>query len=556
MTAGGLRAEGLTVRAGTALLLDRVDLAVAPGEAVAVTGRAGAGKSLLLRLLAGLPPPGLAADGSVTAPRRTVLLPPGGGLAPHRTLGAQLAETPALDGLDRRAAARRGVDLLEEQEVTAAQRRLALYPHELPPGVRWRAALALALAAEPAALLADAPAADLDPTVRARLLHRLAALARRRGMALLLAGRAGSGVASPADRVVSLDGGRLGPAPAVPLPVLDDPPPAGAPALSVRDLRIAFSLAAGPLAAGRRGGGMLNAVDGVSFDAADGDAVALVGESGSGKSVLARALVRLVPVAGGRVTWLGQDLTAPGAATLRLARHVAQPLFPDPRAALDPSMTVGEQVMEAVAALVPEADAAARLDLALREAGLPAAAARRHPASLSPGEAALAGLARALAPGPALLVADEPLATLDPAEGAALLDRLLHARRAHGLTVVLATADAGLAVRAAHRVLVLLLGRVVEAADAGTLRTGAVHPYSRALLAVADGRAPDLAGDPASPLMPPSGCPLHPRCPAARDHCARTAPELEPVGPGHFVACHYWPDLGRDAAPPQSPSSP
>ncbi|WP_051340974.1 oligopeptide/dipeptide ABC transporter ATP-binding protein [Azospirillum halopraeferens] len=534
--AAPLRAEGLTVRAGSVLLLDRIALTVAPGEVVAIRSHGDPGAGLLLRVLAGLPPPGVAVEGTAAAPARAVLLPRGGPLTPHRTLGAHFTEVLATRGLDRRAAERRAVELLEEQEVPAAARRLVLRPHELTPGLRWRAVLALALAAAPAAILADAPAAELDATVRAHLLHRLAARARADGIALLLAGRDGDGTSAPADRVLDLDGGRLGPAPAaVPLPALGDAAPAGPPALSVRDLRVVF-----PLGGGRD----LAAVDGVGFDAADGDAIALLGESGSGKAILARALVRLVPVAGGRITWLGQDLTARDPATLRLARHVAQPVFPDARAALTPGLTVGEQIVEAVAALVPRADPAARLDLALREAGLPAAAARRYPADLTPGEAALAGLARALAPGPALLVADEPLAMLDAGERAAVLDRLLHARSAHGLTLVLATADAGLALRAAHRILVMMGGRVVESADADTLRRGALHPLTRALLAVADGRPPDLTGDPPSPLMPPSGCALRLRCPHARDHCAGTVPDLETVGPGHRVACHFPADAG------------
>ncbi|HYG91732.1 MAG TPA: oligopeptide/dipeptide ABC transporter ATP-binding protein [Azospirillum sp.] len=534
MSAPLLRADGLTVRCGGDVIVLNADFEIRPAEVLAITGPAGAGKSLLLRGAAGLMPRGYAADGEVARPGRLALVPQDADLTPHRTLAAQFAEVLGPDARPR------AVTALERMEVSAAARRLDLYPHELPDGIRMRAVLALALATGPEVLLADAPGAGLDPTVRARLLGLLAAWAREAGAGLILAGRAADGVAGPADRVLRLDHGRLGP----PAEAAEPPSPAargegGAPVLSVRDLHVAF-----PLGRTWRGGTRwLTVVEGVGFELPEGETVALLGETGSGKSMVARAILRLIPASSGRVAWHGRDLLTLDPPSLHHTRRDMQALFPDPRKALDPRISVGEQLAEAAGALIPEEDEATlrlRVADALARAGLPAATAEHYPAGLTPGEAARVGLARALVPHPRLLVCDEPTAMLDPADREALIEHLLHLQRQRGVSLVLATADAALAWRVGHRVLVLLAGQVVEEADAATLLADARHPYTRALIATGEGRMPDLRGDPPSALRLPSGCPLRLRCPRARDTCADVMPALETVRPGHRVACHYW----------------
>lgn len=532
MTAPLLVADGLTVRHGGTVIVLNADFAVAPGGVLAIAGPAGAGKSLLLRAAAGLLPPGYAADGGVSVAGRVALVPQGAALTPHRTLGAQFAEAPGGD------APARAVLALERLEVPMAVRRLALYPHEMSEAVRTRAALALALAADPRVLLADAPGAGLDPTVRDRLLWLLADWARERGAALVLAGR---DAAAPADQVLRLERGRLGPPPAPAAHPCAAPSEGGAPVLSVRDLRIAFPVGRTWLGGTR----WLNVVEGVGFELAEGETVALLGETGSGKAMVARAILRLVPATGGRVAWHGRDLLTLAGSAIRHQRSDVQALFPDPRSGFDPLLSVGTHLDTAHAALIPEENESlrpARVAEALARAGLPQGAADLHPAALSPGEAARTGLARALVTHPRLLVCDEPTAGLDAADRDALLDQLLHLQGQQRTTLVLATEDAGLALRMAHRVAVLLAGRVVEEADPATLRAGARHPYTRALLAVAEGRRPDLRGDPPSALRPPGGCPLRLRCPRVHDVCADSVPDLEPVRPGHRVACHRWQD--------------
>ncbi|WP_448190419.1 ABC transporter ATP-binding protein [Azospirillum sp. sgz301742] len=535
MTAPRLRADGLTVRCGGTVIVLNADFTVEPGAVLAITGPAGAGKSLLLRGAAGLLPPGYVADGVVARPERVALVPQDAALTPHRTLGAQFAEVLGRD------APARAVTALERMEVPQAARRLGLYPHQLSEGMRVRAALALALAGDPRVLLADAPAAGLDPTVRARLLWLLAEWARERGAGLVLAGRSAVG---PADRVLHVEHGRLGaPRETVDVPGAE-PSEGGAPVLSVRDLRVAF-----PLGRNWRGGTRwLNAVEGVGFELAEGETAALLGETGSGKAMIARAIVRLIPAAGGRVAWHGRDLLALDEPAMRHERRDVQALFPDPRAALDPQLSVGGHIAEAAAALIPEEESAMRplrVADALSRAGLPLSVADLYPAGLTAGEAARAGLARALVSHPGLLVCDEPTATLDAADREPLVEHLLHLQAQHRTTLVIATEDAALAFRMAHRVLVLLSGRIVEEADPATLAADARHPYTQALLTAAAGGKPELHGEPASALRPPGGCVLRLRCPRARDACADSDPVLETVRPGHRVACHYWdePDI-------------
>ncbi|MBK3737028.1 ATP-binding cassette domain-containing protein, partial [Azospirillum brasilense] len=323
------------------------------------------------------------------------------------------------------------------------------------------------------------------------------------------------------------------------------PAPSGPPILSVRDLRVAF-----PLGRSWRGEERwLTVVDGLSIELAEGETLALLGETGSGKSVLARAILRLVPPVGGQVSWLGTDLAAAPPEAMRRARRDLQILFPDPLAALDPLMTIGAQLAETLESLRPTrspADRAARMAEALEEVGLPTAVLDLHPGSLRPAEAARAGLARALLPEPRLLVCDEPAATLDGAERADFLALLRAIRRRRRLALLYATQDAAEGLRIARRGLVLLLGRIVESADSAVLAAGARHPYSRALVAAAGLVRPALHGDPPSPLRPPTGCALRLRCPLAHDGCAQVPPSLDPVAPGHRVACHVAQDEAQD----------
>ncbi|CAO3439541.1 ABC transporter ATP-binding protein [Azospirillum endophyticum] len=548
--------EALTLMLGDRVLLDRVNLRVERGQVLAITGGAGSGKTALLGALAGRPPAGVDVAGGVRVDGH-LLIAQGGRLAPRRPLALQVAEVVGHHlGLDLRTALRRMADGLDRMGVPPAARRFDLPPEQLPESLRWACLFAMAAAVGPTVLLADAPAAGLDPTVRLRLLHRLADWARADGVALILAGRPEDGVAGPADHVLALRRGRLLP----PIPLRTGPleplEPPGAARLHACGVGMSYPLAPGPRGEARS----LAVLHGVDLDLRTGETLALLGETGSAKATLARSLLCLPPPTAGAVVWMGRDLMAavpPGAREdpdrggLRRARRDLQPLFPDPAASFDPAMTVGAQFGLVLESLRPDIAADRRdhrIDEALEEAGLRPEAALRSPAALSIAEAAHAGLARAILSEPRVLVADEPAASLSAEERDRFLDTLMAVRDRRRLSLILATERYDEGLRDAHRGIVMLAGRVVESADAGTLRTAPLHPYSRAMLAASRGERPALEGDAPSAFGQPGGCPLRRRCPLAREFCAQAVPELEEVAPGHHVACHYWDTVAEGAA--------
>ncbi|AWK88068.1 ABC transporter [Azospirillum thermophilum] len=530
------------------MLVDRAGLTLRPGEVVAVTGGPGAGKSLLLRALAGLPLGGLRISGTVEGHGRRILVAQDGLLAPNRTLAAQAATLLRHHlRLPPQQAVQRLSDALDRLGAPAAGRRFDAFPHELSDLRRWRAVLALALAAEPAVLLADAPGAGLDGTVRARLLGLLAERARAAGIALVLTARPEDGLDGLADRHLAFERGRLVPA-AKPEAGPDAAgetaernaeqdagrPGTGPGLLSVRGLGLSF-----PLVPGRS----LTVLRDVSFTLAAGETVALLGESGSGKSMVTRTVLALIPPDAGQVTWRGRDIAAADADGLRRIRRDVTVLFPHPAAALDPAMSVGAQMAETLEQLrpdIPEERHGRRIADALGLAGLPGDVAARLPATLDAEEAARVGLARALLPEPRALVCDEPAASLSGEVRRRFVADLLRLRDERRLALLLAAQDAGEALRIADRALVLMMGRVIEEGGSAALLRDARHPYTRALIAASAGRKPDLDGEAPAPLRPPSGCPLRLRCPKARGFCGQEVPALEEVAPGHRVACHYW----------------
>ncbi len=546
--------EALTLMLGDRVLLDRASLRVERGEVLAITGGTGSGKTALLGALAGQPPAGVDVAGGIRVDGH-LLIAQGGRLAPRRPLALQVAEVVGHHlGLDLRSALRRTADGLDRMGVPAAARRFDLPPEQLPDSLRWACLFAMAVAVGPAVLLADAPAAGLDPTVRLRLLHRLADWARADGVALILAGRPEDGVAGPADHVLALRRGRLLPPRTPRTTPLTPLEPPGTARLHARGVGMSYPLSPGPRGEART----LAVLHGIDLDLRTGETLALLGETGSAKATLARSLLCLPPPTAGAVVWMGRDLMAastppvagedpdrggPDQSSLRRARRDLQPLFPDPAASFDPAMTVGAQFDLALESLRPDIAADRRdhrIDEALEEAGLRPEAALRWPAALTVAEAAHAGLARAILPEPRVLIADEPAASLTAEERETFLDTLMAVRDRRGLSLVLATDRYDEGLRDAHRGIVMLAGRVVESADAETLRTAPLHPYSRAMLAASRGERPALEGDAPSAFGQPTGCPLRRRCPLAREFCAQAVPALEEVAPGHHVACHYW----------------
>jgi len=290
----------------------------------------------------------------------------------------------------------------------------------------------------------------------------------------------------------------------------------------------------------------VHAVEQVSLEVFAGETLGIVGESGCGKSTLARCLVRLHEPDGGTIRFDGQDvLGMTGAARRAFNRHV-QMVFQDPYGSLNPRMTVGDTLAEAlhVHAIVPKSGSAARVRELLDLVHLPADAAERYPHEFSGGQRQRIGIARALAVEPRLIIADEPVSALDVSVQAAIVNLFMELQDRLGLTLVFITHDLRLVKHMTHRVAVMYLGRIVEVGPTADLFAAPRHPYTQALIRavplVKPGRRTGEAavmGELPSPLAPPPGCAFHPRCPKADAGCSAEVPALSERGGVWKVAC-------------------
>ena len=317
------------------------------------------------------------------------------------------------------------------------------------------------------------------------------------------------------------------------------------PLLQVRGLSKSFEVSGG---LGRRA--RLQAVAEVDLELAAGETLGLVGESGCGKSTLARLILRLIEPDAGEIRFEGRDVRALSRAELRTLRRRMQIVFQDPFASLNPRMTVGEIVGEGllVHRLASGAELEKRVAELLDTVGLSPDQAARYPHEFSGGQRQRIGIARALALEPRLVVADEPVSSLDVSIQAQILNLLLELQQRFGLAYLFISHDLRVVRHLSRRVAVMYLGRVVENAPAERLYEHPQHPYTQALLSAVPVPEPGagrrrivLSGDVPSPLDPPSGCPFHPRCPKAIERCSVERPRLREVAPSHFSACHLAP---------------
>jgi oligopeptide/dipeptide ABC transporter ATP-binding protein len=289
------------------------------------------------------------------------------------------------------------------------------------------------------------------------------------------------------------------------------------------------------------------AVNGVSFEIQRCEIVGVVGESGSGKSTLGRAVAGLQSPLTGSVRFAGTDLVRLAGADKRRIRSDVQFVFQDPYSSLNPRMSVARAI-ERPLVLHTDLDTSARRQRVaelLHDVGLPESAGRRYPSELSGGQRQRVAIARALAPDPALVIADEPTASLDVSIQAQILNLLARLVRERELTLLIITHDFA-AIRAiAERVLVMHLGEIVEVGRTDEIIFDPIHPYTRALLSSVPSptRTPTperrLIGPPLSIVAPPNGCRLHPRCPIARPDCSEEVPTLRELVPGHAARCRY-----------------
>lgn len=298
----------------------------------------------------------------------------------------------------------------------------------------------------------------------------------------------------------------------------------------------------------------VHAVDGVEFKIRRGTTFGIVGESGSGKSTTAQAIMRLVPVTAGRVSFRGEDIAALDGEALRRMRRHFQIVFQDPFSSLDPRRRIGDLIREPLDLLDigKRSDRDERVRSLLGEVGLPPQAANLFPHQFSGGQRQRVCIARALAPEPDLIVCDEAVSALDVAIQAQILNLLKKLQRERGLTYIFISHDLGVIQHFCDEVAVMYLGKIVEQAPKATFFAQPRHPYSWSLVAAAAPPGPVrdalkqrylLKGDPPSPVDPPPGCRFAQRCPFVADHCREALPELKPVGTGAWVACHRLDDI-------------
>jgi peptide/nickel transport system ATP-binding protein len=317
--------------------------------------------------------------------------------------------------------------------------------------------------------------------------------------------------------------------------------------LRVEDLVVEF-----PAGRGRK----VHAVSGISFDVAAKETLGIVGESGCGKSTTGKAIMRLVPLSGGTITFNGAEISSLRGSKLRALRQELQMIFQDPVSSINPRRPIGDVVAEPLEIWGHEGDTGSVVDKVLYDVGLDPEIARpkrRH--EFSGGQCQRICIARALVLDPDVIICDEPVSALDVSVQAQILNLLEDMKERYGLTLVFIAHDLAVVKNVSDRVAVMYLGKICEIASPDDLYQGPSHPYSAALLSAIPLPDPTvvpdtvaLDGDLPSPMNPPSGCRFRTRCPRAEERCAQEEPLVREIGPDHYVACHF--PLVGGVAPP------
>jgi len=324
--------------------------------------------------------------------------------------------------------------------------------------------------------------------------------------------------------------------------------------LEVKSLKKYFPIEKGFF---RKVTGFIKAVDKVNLYIKEGETLGLVGESGCGKTTLGRCILRAIEPTEGNILFRLKndkmvDITKLNKENLRSMRRYAQMIFQDPYSSLDPRMTVLDIVGEPL--LVNNIAGGRKLENRVKElvkiVGLNIKHLKRYPHAFSGGQRQRIGVARALAPNPKFIVADEPVSALDVSVQAQILNLLQDLQKEFHLTYLFISHDLSVIEHISDRVAVMYVGKMVEMAETEELFLNPKHPYTEALLSALPKADPDLKmeriilpGEVANPANPPSGCYFHPRCPYAKNICKETEPEWEEVTPEHFAACHFAKEL-------------
>ncbi len=320
------------------------------------------------------------------------------------------------------------------------------------------------------------------------------------------------------------------------------------PLLQVEGLHMSFPAGSG-IASKKHA--VVRAVDNVSFTIEEGKTFGLVGESGCGKTTVGKCILRVYRATGGKIFYMGTDITGLPDKQFNSFRREIQLIFQDPYGSLDPRQSVYSILKEAIVCdgkRHSKEQIRARVNELLGLVELAPAMSGRYPHEMSGGQRQRLGIARALACEPKLVVCDEPVSALDVSIQAQIINLFKELQKKLGLTYLFIAHDLAVVRHIADTIGVMYLGHLVEVMDAEKLYTSPVHPYTRALLSAVpitdydverSRRREVLQGEVPSPINAPSGCPFHPRCKYATDVCRQTMPELRDMGDGHFSACHH-----------------
>lgn len=514
---------------GNPAVLKSIDVTIRAGETVCLVGESGSGKSVTSLAVMGLLPQALrVAGGSIHLQGRDLLAlsraqmrdlraarvamifqEPMTALNPVLRVGDQIMEVmelhTQLSAAERR---RRAIAIMEQVHLPDVDRIFRSYPHQLSGGQRQRIMIAMALVLEPALLIADEPTTALDVTTQRQILSLIDELQQKHGTAVLFITHDMGVVAEIADTVYVMKQGEI--VESGPVESLLRAPKAdytqkllrAVPSLAPRPAR---AMGGDPVLRVERlnkiygGGGLFrklpvaHAAKDVTFALSRGRTLGIVGESGSGKSTVARCIMRLIEPSSGRIMLDGSDIAPLSRAALRPHRRKLQVVFQDPMRSLNPRWTVGESLIEGPLNYgTPRREAMAEAARLMGVVGLPEDALRRYPHQFSGGQRQRIAIARAVMMRPDVLVADEAVSALDVSVQAQVLDLLDQLQRDLGIAIVFITHDLRVAAQICDEVIVMQRGAVVEHGPAGQVLAAPAHPYTRALIEAAPGRAWDF----------------------------------------------------------------
>lgn len=529
---------------------------ILPGETLALVGESGSGKSVTANsLLQLLPRSQCRISGEVLFQDRDLLTltarqmqairgnrigmifqEPMSSLNPVLTIGTQITEVLQKHRhMDSAAARAEAIRLLDRVQISTAAARLNDYPLHFSGGMRQRVVIAIALACQPALLIADEPTTALDVTVQAEILQLIKSLQREENMAALFITHDMGVVAEVADKTLVMYQGRevesastrvlfrqpqqdytkklldsvprLGDMTGIPVPqpfhsdrrVDDTTVQRGEPALAVKRLCQRFPIRQGWL---RRITAQIHAVEQVSFQLQPGETLGLVGESGCGKSTLARTLIRLTEASAGEVMLNNENLLTAERQKLDVMRRKIQLIFQDPWESLNPRLRVGDALAEPMLhhGLIPPSQRHQAVAELLESVGLEASMAERFPHQFSGGQRQRICIARALAVQPQVIIADESVSALDVTVRAEIINLLMELQRKRGISILFISHDMAVVERISHRVAVMYQGKIVEIGSRQAIFETPAHPYTRHLLSAVPIPDPEHTRKPLEPF--------------------------------------------------------